>query len=115
MFPKTKHTYFILLYFVVHLLSVFVHNKSIYLSYEILFILALIFGVKYLIQSKRLKELVLQSLMIHLVLTVFYLPTLLLLQGIKLDNPLALLMLYPFAHWLISLIVYITCFRIIKR
>jgi hypothetical protein len=101
-FPKSKHTYVGALYFALHLSSIYIHTKWIYLAYEVLFILYIVVGSHFSIQSKSTREAVTQSAILHSILTLFYIPELFITQGLSLTNPLAALALYPLLHWLIS-------------
>ena len=103
-FPKTIHTLVGLLYFALHLSSIYIHIKWIYLAYELLFILYIIFGSQFSIQSNSTREAVTQSAILHSILTLFYIPELFITRGLTLTNPLAALALYPLLHWLISLL-----------
>ena len=103
-FPKSKHTFVGALYFALHLSSIYIHTKWIYLAYEVLFILYIIFGSQFSIQSKSIRKVAMQSTILHGILTLFYLPELFITRGLTLTNPLAALALYPFLHWLISLL-----------
>jgi len=102
-FPKSRHTFVGLLYFSLHLSSIYIHTKWIYLAYEVLFILYIIFGSQFSIQSKSTRRTVLQSAILHSILTLFYIPELFITRGLSLTNPLAALALYPLLHWLLSL------------
>lgn len=100
-FPKSAHTYIGLLYFTVHLSSIYIHTKWIYLAYEILFILYIILGSQFSIRIKSAQAVVLQSAILHVVLTIFYVPELFITRGLSLTNPLAALTLYPLLHWVL--------------
>jgi len=101
-FPKSTHTFIGLLYFALHLSSIYIHTKWIYLAYEVLFILYIIFGSQFSIQSKSIREVALQSAVFHSILTLFYLPELFITRGLSITNPLAALALYPLLHWVVS-------------
>lgn len=103
-FPKSTHTYIGLLYFLLHLSSIYIHTKWIYLAYEILFILYIVLGSQFSIQFKSTREAVTQSAILHTILTLFYIPELFIIRGLSMTNPLAALALYPLLHWLISLL-----------
>lgn len=104
-FPLSKHTYIGALYFALHLSSIYIHNKWIYLAYELLFILYIIFGSQFSIRLKSSREVVLQSAVFHGILTLLYLPELFITQGLSISNPLTALALYPFLHWFIFLTI----------
>ena len=101
-FQKSTHTYIGLLYFTLHLGSIYIHTKWIYLAYEVLFILYIIWGSQFSKRIKSAKAAILQSAILHTILTVFYIPELFITRGLSLTNPLAALTLYPLLHWLIS-------------
>ena len=103
-FPKSTYTYIGLLYFALHLSSIYIHTKWIYLAYEVLFILYIVAGSQFSIQSKSIREVAIQSAILHSLLTLFYIPELFITRGLSLTNPLAALALYPLLHWLISLL-----------
>lgn len=104
-FTKSKHTFVGALYFALHLSSIYIHTKWIYLAYEVLFILYIIFGSQFSIQSKSIREVVAQSAILHSILTLFYIPELFITRGLSLTNPLAALALYPLLNWLISWLI----------
>ena len=101
-FPKTIHTLVGLLYFALHLSSIYIHIKWIYLAYELLFILYIIFGSQFSIQSNSTREAVTQSAILHSILTLFYIPELFITRGLSMTNPLAALALYPLLHYVVS-------------
>jgi len=101
-FPKSTHTFIGLLYFLLHLSSIYIHTKWIYLAYEILFILYIVLGSQFSIQSKSTREAVTQSAILHSILTLFYIPELFITRGLSMTNPLAALALYPLLHWVVS-------------
>jgi hypothetical protein len=105
-FTKHPHTYFIIMYFLVQKISLFVHHTYIYSIYELLFVIYLFLSIRFLIKNKQVKSLVLQSGIIHLLLTIFYLPMLFWVQKVELGNPLAWLVLYPMGHFLLSIIIW---------
>lgn len=101
-FPKSTHTFIGLLYFSLHLSSIYIHTKWIYLAYEVLFILYIVLGSQFSIQSKSTREAATQSAFLHGILTLFYIPELFITRGLSMTNPLAALALYPLLHWLAS-------------
>jgi hypothetical protein len=104
-FPKSRHTFIGLLYFLLHLSSIYIHTKWIYLSYEVLFTLYIVFGSQFSIQSKSIREAAAQSAILHSILTLFYIPELFITRGLSMTNPLAALAIYPLLHWLISWLI----------
>jgi hypothetical protein len=104
-FQKSTHTYIGLLYFTLHLGSIYIHTKWIYLAYEVLFILYIIRGSQFSKRIKSAKSVVLQSAILHGVLTIFYAPELFITRGLEISNPLAALALYPLLHWIIFTLV----------
>ena len=101
-FPKSKHTFVGALYFALHLSSIYIHTKWIYLAYEVLFILYIIFGSQFSIQSNSIREAVAQSAILHSILILFYIQELFITRGVSITNPLAALALYPLLHWVVS-------------
>lgn len=96
------HTIIALLYFTLHLSSIYIHTKWIYLAYEVFFILYIVFGSQFSIQSKSIREAVAQSAILHSILTLFYIPELFFTRGLSMTNPLAALAFYPLLHWVVS-------------
>ena len=106
LFPPSKHTYTVLLYFGLHLASIYIHTKWIYLAYEGLFILYLFWASQFSLRSKNAKGVVWQSAIIHGALTLFYIPELFITRGLSITNPLAALALYPLLHFSLSALVF---------
>ena len=105
-FPLATHTYLALAYFAIHLGSIYIHDKWMYMGYEVLFFLMVFFGVRYARSQGVARGVILQSATLHGILTAFYLPELFVSQGVSLNNPLAALALYPLVHWLLSSGIY---------
>ena len=106
LFPPSKHTYTVLLYFALHLASIYIHTKWIYLAYESLFLLYLFWGSRFVIKSKNLKAVISQSAIIHGILTLFYIPELFITRGLSITNPLTALALYPLLHFSLSSLIF---------
>lgn len=96
--PTSKYTFIGLGYFALHLSSIYVHQAWIYLAYEMLFIAYLFLGM-------GKKKFLFQAGILHVLLTVFYIPELFYTRGLSLSNPLAALVFYPAAHFLLLIIV----------
>jgi len=98
-FPIRAHTLFGLSYFALHLSSIYIHHAWVYLAYEVLFLGYIILGI-------GKEKMLLQAGILHILLTAFYIPELFFVRGLALSNPLAALVLYPAAHFLILLFVH---------
>lgn len=106
LFPKTAVTALSLLYFFVHGISLVLHNKYIYLVYEIIFLGYLLAGGAQALRTKKWNELIKQSAILHFVLTVLYAMTLFFFYNISIKSPQTLLLLYPLGHFLISALLF---------
>ena len=102
-FPKERHTFLILAYFVLQIISLFIHHRYIYLGYEILFVLTLYFSMRYLSNAHQYKSLLFQSLLIHLSLTLLYLVVLINTMSANFfESPLSWIVFYPALHFILS-------------
>src|SRR5210317_1368123 len=105
-FPIRAHTLFGLSYFALHLSSIYIHHAWVYLAYEVLFLGYIILGI-------GKEKMLLQAGILHILLTAFYIPELFYARGVTLSNPLAALVFYPAAHYL--LIISVDLIRIKRK
>jgi len=97
-FPIQLHTILGLCYFILHLSSIYVHQAWIYLTYEALFL-------GYMLLGTGKEKFLLQAGILHTTLTALYIPELFYARGVAFSNPLAALVFYPAAHYLIIISV----------
>ena len=108
LFPNHPHTYFLLMYFITHALSLFWHSKYVYLLYEVFFLIYLILVVRAYKKLKVFKSSIIASGIIHALLTILYAIVLFLIQKVGTNSTLFWLILYPAGHFLINVITLIS-------
>lgn len=128
----TKNKYYLIAlagYMVMQLLTLVVHSGLLFLFYEVLFVSAIVIGIIWIIKdykkNRNLRTLGLSiglNFIINLILTIVYIPTLILNPQINwtLENgggesdPMILLAFFPIAHFVGSTIIFIICGLICK-
>lgn len=128
----TKNKYYLIAlagYMVMQLLTLVVHSGLLFLFYEVLFVSAIIIGIIWIIKdykrNRNLRTLGLSiglNFIINLILTIVYIPTLILNPQINwtLENgggesdPMILLAFFPIVHFVGSTIIFVICGLICK-
>lgn len=128
----TKNKYYLIAlagYMVMQLLTLVVHSGLLFLFYEVLFISAIVIGIIWIIKdykrNRNLRTLGLSiglNFIINLILTIVYIPTLILNPQINwtLENgggesdPMILLALFPIVHFVSATIIFVICGLICK-
>jgi len=128
----TKNKYYLIAltgYMVMQLLTLVVHSGLLFLIYEVLFFSAIVIGIIWIIKDykrnrnfKTLGLFIGLNFIINLILTIVYIPTLILNPQINwtLENgggesdPMILLAFFPIAHFVGSTIIFVICGLICK-
>jgi hypothetical protein len=128
----TKNKYYLIAltgYMVMQLLTLVVHSGLLFLVYEVLFISAIVIGIIWLIidykRNRNLRTFGLTiglNFIINLILTIVYIPTLILNPQINwtLENgggesdPMILLAFFPIVHFIGATIIFVICGLICK-
>ncbi len=128
----TKNRYYLIAlsgYMVMQLLTLIVNSVLLFLFYEALFIIAIVIGIIWIIKDYKsnwnLKALGLSislNFLTNLILTIVYIPTLIL--NLKINwtlengggevNPMILLAFFPTVHFLGATLVFVICGLICK-
>ena len=128
----TKNKYYLIAlagYMVVQLLTLVVHSGLLFLFYEVLFVSAIVIGIIWIIKDYRINQnfrtlglSIGLNFIINLILTIVYIPTLILNPQINwtLENgggesdPMILLAFFPIVHFVGSTIIFVICGLICK-